>query len=190
MVPEPLYCCCPCRVHLCSSHFALSSGRLGRGPMRGPLLKAISPRRPASSSWFDEKGEEPETNRKHEHDKSKQQRNSSSLRHHRSPPHWPSTLNSFSWSPSPPSRTSAVTRAAPWRVPPSWPNGSSPASSSPAQPRSPKPPRLPLPNQWRRRSHLPGASRGFFLLANRTNPKPLTLAAASPGATASNSAPH
>jgi hypothetical protein len=54
-----------------SDIFALSSGRLRRGPLRGPLLKAISPRRPASASLFDEKGKDARNkkNKKHEHDR-------------------------------------------------------------------------------------------------------------------------
>ena len=66
---------------------------------------------------------------------------------------------------------SAPIPAAPWRVPPSWPRGSSPASPSPAPPPSPTPPPHPLPSRWRRRSHLPGVSRGFFSAREQNQPQ-------------------
>ena len=60
----------------------------------------------------------------------------------------PLGASSTSWSPSRPTKTSAPTPAAPWRVRSSWPSASLPASSSPARRPSP---RSPPPSRWRRK---------------------------------------
>ena len=76
MVPESLHRCCPCRVQFLVSVPSPFTARLcrGAGTSGSPEGKLHWP--PRAAALFSERAKSPKQIKKHEHDKSKQQRNS------------------------------------------------------------------------------------------------------------------